>query len=412
MNEIELYKLKKYSVISWIKFKNGSRILCINIDEDILELLRLNNPSLIFDNYQNNNAYRKQTYDYILAFHIFENDQIDVLYNLYDYLNDDGYIYLGCENSNAITYDFGNSYTYKNIHDKNYIESKLLEAKYSINDCYSVFPSLSKAKLMISKNYMINESISIRYVSSNDSDWLRIVNEGKALEEIKDIKEFHNKANSFFYVLSKQNKRLRNCPLQITLSPDRGINDFSITVVYLDKVEKIYPFNRNTKLIENCEYLENYNVCTVNMSYKNGIYSMPYIKDENGVLFFKKLLKSNTAQFISMCDKYYDILLNSSKTVGVDKCGPILERCYIDLVPLNCFVKNNEFVFFDQEFYVKNYPVNIIMWRTLYLIYTNIEEEISPSKEEMFIRYGFNEYVDDLIKMSDNYFNKIRNRNK
>ena len=398
MENITINQLKKYSILSWIKLNKDSNVLCINIDEDIVKLLKIVNPTVNFSIDINN-----KTYDYIFAFHILE-EEPKLLNTLFNNLNEDGTLYLLTENINSMSYVCGKAHEYLNTYSKEYITNELLKNNYYINNCFSVFPSYEEAQLVISENYMINESIENRYVPTNKDNFERIVNERKMLGTITDKKQFHNNANNYLFSLSKKQKE--DNILQVTLSSDRGLDNFSITTIYTDKVEKQYPFNPNTNLLEYSKYLKEHNIKLVDMVYEHNIYSMPYIKYENCLLYFKRLLQSDIDKFITACDKYYQTIIHSSKCLKVNEYGMILERCYFDLVPLNCFVINDEFIFFDQEFYIENYPIDMVMWRSLYLIYNNTDN--SEDINMMFDRYNI-KHVPELIKMSDDFIRKLRN---
>lgn len=410
MQKLKTDEIKKYSSLSWIKINDNSKILCININDEALKFLKLMNPSSTFDAYNSKNNYINLSYDYIFAFHIFENNEFKLLNNIYLYLKNEGILYLGSENANAMAYECGDTPAFVHMYDKKYVKDQLIKNNFNIEECFSVLPSLQEIQFVISEKYKINESISIRYVPSNKYNWQRIINEGKCFEKINDLNIFHNKANSYIFMLSKAPINV-DSPLQVTLSPNRGSKLFSITSIYKNRVEKTYPFNTNNNLLNNSNYLIDHNINMVEMTLDKNKYVMPFIKNINCLLYFKKLLLTDTDKFIKTCDDYYNLLLNSSNIIKHNNFGPILERCYIDLVPLNCFVINDNFTFFDQEFYIDNYPVNLIMWRSLYMIYNNMEKGIYPSIEEMYIRYGFDAYADILAKMSNDFTSKLRNTN-
>lgn len=406
---MDVKDIKSYSILSWIKLNKNTKVLCININDSAIKLLKSTNPSNSFDIYNKYNNYHNEKYDYIFAFHIFESD-ISLLDDLYNLLNKDGILYLASENANAMAYECGETPSFSNIYAKEYICNTLLHKHFFINAAYTVLPNIEETQILINHSYMVNESLSIRYVPTNKENFNRIINEGINYESIKDLNEFHNKANAYLFELAKKDNK--NNILQITLSPDRGVDNFCITTIYEDKVEKTYPFKENFNLLENNKYLTEHNISLVDLSYKDGIYTMPYIKDENCLLYFKRLLNEGSKTFIEMCDKYYDIIQKSSKITETNELGNILEKCYFDLVPLNCFMINGQFVFFDQEFCIDNYPADLIMWRTLYMIYNNVREDASPSRHEMYERYGIDKNATIFSKMSNDFLANLRNLNK
>ena len=63
-------------------------------------------------------------------------------------------------------------------------------------------------------------------------------------------------------------------------------------------------------------------------------------------------------------------------------------RAYIDLVPLNAFYIEGKYLFYDQEFYMENYPINVVVMRMVDLSYRGHPEleKILPPKAYLQIQ--------------------------
>lgn len=100
-----------------------------------------------------------------------------------------------------------------------------------------------------------------------------------------------------------------------------------------------------------------------------------------------------------------------SKRLGKhERLGVILKRGYIDLVSLNCFYVDGEFVFYDQEFYMDQLPANAILMRTIDFIYWgNAQMELQLPRKELQERYHLNEYEELWHRFSYCFIEKLRN---
>lgn len=103
-------------------------------------------------------------------------------------------------------------------------------------------------------------------------------------------------------------------------------------------------------------------------------------------------------------DKAYELIDNwykyLNKKLEINQEG-IVKDGFIDLTFENTFYdsKNNEYIFFDQEWYEENVPIKIILIRAIKNLYAynpNIEKKISI--KDVFEKYALNEYMDEFIQ--------------
>ena len=156
---------------------------------------------------------------------------------------------------------------------------------------------------------------------------------------------------------------------------------------------------------------------------------MPYIDKPVAMLKLKDIAKRDKAAYLRAMDIMYELIINSSEHTDIisDKdrnsangrdMGVILAKGYIDMVPLNCFydeeVENEKdrFIFYDQEFYWENCPANVIMYRSITIIYDGTDkqfESIVPRREIME-RYNLLECEDIWTRMSSRFTTVLRNQ--
>jgi len=206
----------------------------------------------------------------------------------------------------------------------------------------------------------------------------------------------------------------------VTLSVDRGAQSAMATMIggngYVWK-KAIYPQGVESlrKLQENHEDLSAHGIRVIEGTMNNDSYVMPYVKADMAMIYLQELLKRDKDAFVREIDRFREIILQSSehvepvltdyekreiiKDAEIQK-GIWLKKGYFDLVPLNAFYIDGEYVFFDQEFYVENYPANAIFVRVVDIVYNG-----HPEMEKILPRKFFWEKYDMV-----NQVNYLRNK--
>lgn len=91
--------------------------------------------------------------------------------------------------------------------------------------------------------------------------------------------------------------------------------------------------------------------------------------------------------------------------------GPILRKAYIDMIPLNIFWVEGEFLFFDQEFCCENYPARYILFRALrYTALAFADHGLAFDLANYRQRYHLTALWDIFLQEEDRFI--IRNRNR
>lgn len=131
------------------------------------------------------------------------------------------------------------------------------------------------------------------------------------------------------------------------------------------------------QMVENQTDLQKHGIHMVKGKMENDSYVMPYVDAEIALNYISSWIYKDVDHFIEEVDCFRNLILQSSEHVETsqeEEMGIILKRGYFDLVPLNCFFVDGEYVFYDQEFYIENYPANVIINRMLNIVYTNRKE--------------------------------------
>jgi hypothetical protein len=250
-----------------------------------------------------------------------------------------------------------------------------------------------------------------------------------AFDELKLIKEvtksgkFDFFCNSYFIDILVSNKKetLKCSPKFVSFNNMRRSNFRLITKMYDDVVIKqaknLESNNHVEQIANNIELLKKYNFNIID-SYKNGKIYSKYMKNETyDKLILKSIEKKDLNEFYFLIDNWYiyikekllkvieseDNLENDNifdkNDIKVEKSllsnMTFVKDGFIDLVFENTFFVDNSFIFYDQEWYFENVPLEYIFYRALNNIfsYNNTIEKI-VSKEEVLKHYDLQKYLD------------------
>lgn len=431
-------------LLNWYPWTSGARICFVGncpteLKQDVLcrGVVESNNPP----------------YDYMIAFHALEEIQNPSkrLENLRDDLKSNGHLFLVCENRLSLRNFVGDKDPYTGqIFDgidnyRNYtsIDNSELEgrcyARYEIEaflkvagftnyrGC-SILPGLEMPQQIYAWDYLPEENLAIRYTPLYHNPSSVFMDEAKLYESIMHNGMFHQMANAY----------LIDCTIDgefyeinhVTTSMDRGITNATATIIQKDGqvIKKaLYPEGneRIRKLFQNMQDLKERGIVTVEHREQTAgtfdgqevlAVSMPYIKAPTALEYLRGLIFRDKEFFVTEMSRFLDTILMSSEEVnnnsdGITELGATYQKVYIDLVPLNCFVVDGEFVFYDQEFCEENYPINVVLLRAIDIIYMGDKqmEEIVP--ESFFLnKYNLTDKVNAYRAKGHNYIEKLRNR--
>jgi len=436
-------------LLNWYNFSPEGKVLYIENKEcSMKELLQEKCKTVIcisgaasFDEVflnQNNKAF-----DYIIAIGTAERlpDPVKAFSLWRDMLKSNGRLILGMDNRLGLRYFCGDRDPFtnrnfdgienyrriskedrKNLQGHNYSKEEicnLLDSSgWSKRKFYSVLPNLDLPQLIYSEDYLPVEALDIRYFPMYNYPDTVFLEEEFLYKDIINNGLFHTMANSFLIELSNDN--LYENVNHVTVSMDRGREKAMATIIR-DKeiVEKraLYEdgIHRLRELKVNEEDLRAHGIVVLEGKYENDSYTMPYMDSEISVTYFRRLAKENLDKFIKEVNRFRELILQSSEHIDTaeekGELGIVLKKGYIDLVPLNCFYVNGTFVFYDQEFYEENYPANVIILRSIELIYAGDPEmEAILPKQYFYEKFGMIDHMDMWYRMAWEFTEKLRNQ--
>ncbi len=379
------------------------------------------------------------------------------------HLKDDGLLLLGCNNRLGIRYFCGDRdlYTQRNFdgienytraysndedvfggraYDPAQIRTCLDECGLTRQKYYSVFPDLENPIFLYAEGFVPNEDLSCRFFPEFHYPQAVFLEEPRMYQTLLENGLFLKMANAFFVECAASDLPVFADALHVTSSLRRGTENALITVIHEDRTvtkQAAYPDGtvKIKQLAENEQLLNRRGIKTVGGKLEGDAYRMPYIDAETGQAHLKNLLLTDPDAFLREMDSFRDLILRSSDSYEgtympelneeeIEKskkkkldiieenknATTLLKHAFLDLVPLNSFYINGEYVFFDQEFCEPDYPQAVLLDRMISTFYTgNGRLGKIISHEELQKRYGIFEEYRRWHRLENRFIHKLRN---
>jgi len=266
---------------------------------------------------------------------------------------------------------------------------------------YYPLPDHITAQLIYTDEYLPGKELIERlrpYVINKNS---RVLNEAAMFGKAAENEGIALLANSF---IAECGNDCSNA-VYASISSERNADEAFATVICSDNIVRKIPLHSDNlkglkRLVQNISELAERGVPVLQAKLSDGCAVMDRINAPTLADHFRDLVNGGKENFIGCIDKIYEYILMSSEQVSADDnalkhyaptedWGPILKKAYIEMIPVNCFYINDDFLFFDQEFTAENYPAKYVLFRTLRDIYAFIpESEKLVSKADIMKYYG------------------------
>lgn len=284
-------------------------------------------------------------------------------------------------------------------YNKAELEEILDDSGWTNRKFYSVFPDLESPSFVFAEDYTPNEELNTRCFPRYHYPDTVFLEEEYLYSDLIKNGMFHKMANAYLvecYV--NENEECSDIE-HVTISLDRGREDALFTVIHKDGVvEKRAAYkegkNRLNAMLQNNKDLAEHGVSVVDAKIVNDSYIMPFVDSEIALSYLQRCAHEDVERFIGEMDRFREIIMRSSEHVvwkDGEKERHCLSKGYFDLVPINCFVVDGEYVFYDQEFCIDNCPINTIVLRLIDFVYGDLGIEHILSKKFFLNRYGIEE---------------------
>lgn len=391
-------KQLKSGLIKWYDFPEGSSVF-FSDDSDALNLSSA------------------QQYDYIVVTDGMERvaNVAQILNDITDAIKDDGVCLLAFNNRLGIRYFCGDT-SPDNMYSKSEIKNLLEVAGFKKIKFYSVFADLDNPTHIFAEGYTPKEDLANRVFPAYNTPETVFIKEEELYRDIIDNGIFHSMANAFLVEVSKSDSASFSDVLQVTSTLDREPENAFLTIVHennrvIKKNACVEGKERFENMIVYADDLRSHGIEVIDMRITPEGLSMPYIAAPTTQLVLKETLLHDRKKFLKLMDDFRDCIMKSSEVIGQDReLGPIVRYGYVDMVPLNSFYNNGKFLFFDQEFRVENYPVNVVVFRMIASFYFGNDDLAQILKpEELFARYGLLENRGRLSDLEMNFLVPLTN---
>lgn len=364
---------------------------------------------------------------------LFNGNFNELLNLLQNYLEEDGKMILAVDNKFGIRYFAGEEESilntkfasldgYESKHceiesfTRNSLESKLKECGYKYNFYYPL-PDYKLPNVIFTDDTLPDYHTFERYLPYHTDNSAIMFDELHVFREIlKDDKnQFKFFTNSFLVEISKKEfiKKYNYISFNNLRKKEyRLITKIADTYVEKDIADN-EAINHYNTIENNIKILENQNLKTLD-SIENKKIKSKYIKQELRLdnVLIKYLTENNIEKFKELLNKYTEIIFKDtykendfSKTifgkydVEFDNKNIIEELHFMknglwDMIFQNCFLVDDEFYFFDQEWNEESVPAEYILYRAIF--YTLPLRKFLYTEEDKF---GLKPYLELFEKL-------------
>jgi len=281
---------------------------------------------------------------------------------------------------------------------------------------YTVLPDLEHPAFLYGEDFLPNEDLTVRVFPFYNHPESVFMEEENLYASLLDNGLFHAMGNAYLVECSLDGGL--SDVQHVTCSAERGAEFGLYTIISSGNMVEKKPLasagkKRLQEVQSNMEDLAAHGVRVVPSKFSAGRLLMPFVKAEVGTAYLRKLLRQDKEKFLQAMDHFARLILQSSEHVREDAGdgeGVLLRKGYLDMVPLNSFAVDGDFVFFDQEFAIDNYPANVILTRLVSLTYGGDRkmQQLLPI-EVLYERYGLTKYLGRWHRMTNEFMTKLRN---
>ena len=299
-------------------------------------------------------------------------------------------------------------------------------AGYKTKKVYYPLPDYRLPQLIYTDAYLPENNVSERLIPYYPNHDSMILNENSLYNDIVENNVFPFFANSFLIEASCGGTLGK--AVYAAVSTDRGKDRSFATVIYEGESVAKIPLYKEGKqsikqLCQTAKDIAAHGLEVVPQSYDGEKMIMPRIYAPMLSNYIKDRMAQDPDEVKKIVERLWQNILASSEEIDESQnillteetknlpWGPILKKVYMELIPLNCFYQNNEFVYFDQEFVRENYPAKYALFRAVHYIYCFTEQAEQYIPLSYFQeKYQMKELWQIFQKEENCFLDKVRRR--
>lgn len=364
-------------------------------------------------------------YDYIVCFRELEyvkKGYSDYLQKLENLLTEDGIVLLEVDNQYGIKYMSGQKEIHSNIPfdsfaaypnkdlGKGFNRAELIDiiknSNFEKSKFLYPFPDYIAPRAIYSDSMLPTEASIERLVTYYDDASTMVADDISIYKDIIANGVFSFASNSFIVELGKVNSRLSEISSVILSGYRSRDKAFATIITENNQIMKKGLFR------DSCEYVAKLKtiveelcarkIPVLPINNNQNCIEMDYISYPTVMDYLRQLVSDNKDKYqvIHVFEMLWrDILLSSDVLYESDELGPVLEKAYLEMIPMNSFwINENEILYFDQEYVKEGCPARYVLYRgIIHSIGMVSGLDTIISNDELFDIFGISSYMKKIF---------------
>ena len=256
---------------------------------------------------------------------------------------------------------------------------------------YYPLPDYKLPQVLYSDEYLPKGKVPNRIRRYYLNNPVLLADEGKLYQDIIQNNVFPFMANSFFVECGEKPDEGSH-PVFALFTPDRKKEYRVSTIIRSDETVRkcpVYPeaMDHLKQVYEHQKLFKGNNLEKYTL--KEEYLEMPFIHGGKSLedIMYNFIQSGDVEQARTWIGRFYDQILASSELTGKGQ-KKVLKNGFLDLTFGNCFIKGDQFIFFDQEWMEKNIVPEYILVRAIEVLYwENPELERAIPLQSMILPY-------------------------